>query len=154
MYSQTELVNDLINDLIAHTCQKVSVQESCERCGQNPVEDDNRIHADNQSNAQNAKRFESEDGAQVSVDDLVSEDAHHNRNENRPQFYLSESDSPVVKGDGGEGDLDNVGPAPYHAWWEVGSEAEAQQTSGNAAEEDKQNRNTPEGEDGGISRLK
>ena len=175
LHSQTELVCDLINDLVAHACNKIGVQESsCEQCRQNAVEDDNRIHTDNQSNVENARRFQNEDDPQISLEDEVSKAAHHNQsnmenakrfqskdvpqvsprdhlskdayhnlNENRPQFYLDDSESLVVTGDGDKDHLDNV---TYDNWLKSGAEEETQQTAGNAVEEDCQNRNMLQGE--------
>ena len=213
VYSQTELVCDLIDDLITHACERVGVQVSCEQCWQNAVEDDNRIHTDNQSNVENAKRFQSDDEAEdsledqaskdalhnqsnmenakrfqsddeaedsledraskdalhnqsnmenakrfqskdeaeVSLGDQVSKDARQNQNQNRPQFYLRDSEDLVAGGDGGEDPLDNGGQAAFDTSWQAGTEEEAQQVAGSDAAEDCRNRNTPPGEALAIS---
>ena len=182
VYSQTELVCDLIDDLITHACERVGVQVSCEQCWQNAVEDDNRIHTDNQSNVENAKRFQSDDEAlgsqedraskdalhnqsnmenakrfqskdeaEVSLGDHVSKDARQNQNENRPQFYLRDSEDLVAGGDGGEDPLDNGGQAAFDTSWQAGTEEEAQQVAGSDAAVDCRNRNTPHGEALAIS---
>ncbi|KAK7091786.1 uncharacterized protein [Littorina saxatilis] len=94
--SQVELVSDVLEDIISHAYERVSIQESCHQCSPETNENASKVRADTQTEQRTAQRCQNDNETNMHVGRCLSEENEGNVDDNRPQFYLEDAESDAV----------------------------------------------------------